>query len=198
MGDAPETRHSLLARLRQDQDHDAWVEFVEIYAPLVYGLARRQGLQDADAADVTQDTLRAVASAIERLEYDPDKGSFRAWLFTIARNKLRTHLARENRRAQGAGSTSMLRALEGHTAPDEDARERWDEEYERSLFELAARRIQRSVQDSTWQAFWQSTVEARDPVDVAGALNMTVANVYRAKSRVIAKLKLEVQRLRDE
>src|SRR4051812_14481068 len=88
MADIPLTRASLLLRLGDAQDGDAWKEFVDLYAPLVYGYARKQGLQDADAADLCQEVLRAVAGAVGRLEYDPQRGAFRNWLFTVARRKL--------------------------------------------------------------------------------------------------------------
>src|SRR5437879_3455915 len=107
MTEAPRTQPSLLVRLGDPQDGQAWAQFVDIYAPLVYGFVRKQGLQDADAADVTQDVLRAVAGAIGRLRYDPARGSFRGWLFTIVRNKLRNFVASSARRCQGTGSSGM-------------------------------------------------------------------------------------------
>src|SRR6516225_4147415 len=87
MADSPNTRPSLLVRIRNAEDSQAWSQFVALYAPLVYGYARKRGMQDADAADLMQDVLRAVAGAAGRLEYDPLRGSFRGWLFTIVRNK---------------------------------------------------------------------------------------------------------------
>ena len=77
MEDSPVTRASLLLRIRDGQDKEAWRQFVEIYAPLIYGFARKRGLQDADAADLMQDVLRSIASAVGRLDYDPRRGSFR-------------------------------------------------------------------------------------------------------------------------
>src|SRR4051812_17853344 len=88
------TRVSLLVRIRDRGDEEAWRQFVALYAPLVYGFARRRGLQDADAADLTQAVLRSVATAAGRLEYDPRRGSFRSWLFTVTRNPLITFLQR--------------------------------------------------------------------------------------------------------
>src|SRR5712664_284376 len=88
MADFPATRASLLVRLRDPHDGVAWGQFVDLYAPLVYGYVRKQGLQDADAADLCQEVLTAVAGAVGRLEYDPQRGAFRNWLFTIVRRRL--------------------------------------------------------------------------------------------------------------
>src|SRR5437667_2293010 len=112
MADSPTTRPSLLGRLGDARDHAAWSEFVAIYAPLVYGFARKHGLQDADAADLTQDVLRAVAGAVGRLEYDPQRGSFRGWLFTIVRNQLRNFRSARARHEQGRGDTDAQKWLE--------------------------------------------------------------------------------------
>src|SRR5919197_2744578 len=96
----PLTRASLLVRLRDPNDADAWSEFVRLYAAVIYGFARKHGLQDADAADLTQEVLRAVAGAVGRLEYDPARGSFRGWLFTVVRNRLRDFLDGRKRHGQ--------------------------------------------------------------------------------------------------
>ena len=87
MAKIPATRASLLVRLRNPRDEAAWNEFVNLYGPLLYGYARKQGLQDADAADLGQDVLSAVAGAIGRLAYDPSRGTFRNWLFTVLRRR---------------------------------------------------------------------------------------------------------------
>src|SRR5439155_3254735 len=112
MAEAPLTRPSLLLRLRDAGDQQAWEEFVDLYAPLVYGFARKHGLQDADAADLTQEVLRAVAGAVPRLDYDPARGSFIAWLLTVVRNKLLNFLAAARRREQGRGDTDGQLLLE--------------------------------------------------------------------------------------
>ena len=91
MIDVSPTRASLLVRVRDATDGPAWVQFVQVYSPLIYGYARKRGLQDADAADVTQDVLAVVARSVRRLDYDPAKGSFRGWLFTVVRHQLARH-----------------------------------------------------------------------------------------------------------
>src|SRR5438045_5366263 len=109
MAKAPPTRPSLLLRLRDARDGVAWSEFVEVYAPLVYGYARRQGLQDADAADVCQEVLGGVAGSVGRLEYDPARGAFRNWLFTVVRRKLANWRASAARRANGVDQQTLER-----------------------------------------------------------------------------------------
>src|SRR4051794_19657995 len=103
----PPTRASLLARLRDPRDAEAWGQFVELYAPLIFGWGRRRGLQDADAADLTQEVLRAVAASLPAAGYDPAKGAFRGWLYAVTRNKLNTFLARQGRAPRGSGDPEV-------------------------------------------------------------------------------------------
>ena len=117
MADPPTTRPSLLIRIRDARDAEAWQEFVKLYGPVIYGYARKRGLQDADAADLTQDALRTVAAAAGRLEYDPRRGRFRAWLFTLVHRKLLDYLTSRQRRLQGTGDTQILIRLQEQPAP---------------------------------------------------------------------------------
>src|SRR5437588_1542004 len=136
MADIPPTRASLLVRLRDPRDGAAWTEFVDLYAPVVYGYARRQGLQDADAADLTQDVLGAVAGAVGRLEYDPRRGSFRNWLFTVVRNRLSNWQSARSRRPEASGDTATRQLLEQSPTPSETDVV-WEAEWEARLFAWA-------------------------------------------------------------
>ena len=198
MSDAPATRLSLLVRLRDARDDGAWSQFVEIYAPLVFGFARKHGLQDADAADLTQDVLQAVSGGIRRLDYDPRHGTFRGWLFTVVRNKLRNLLAAQRRPGRGTGDAAAQHRLQELPAPVEDQTAWWDQEYERRVFSWAAEQVRSAFQDSTWQAFWQTAVEGRTGPEVARELVLSVAAVDLAKGRVTARLKQRVQETLDE
>jgi RNA polymerase sigma factor (sigma-70 family) len=196
MPEAPNTRASLLVRLRDPRDATAWSEFVGRYAPLVYGWARRKGLQDADAADVTQDVLRSFAGAAANLRYDPARGAFRGWLFTVTRNKLHNFRARRASEPPGAGDTATLRLLDEQPGPDEQ--ERWEQEYRRRLFTLAAERARPQFEDKTWRAFWLTAVDGRTGEEAAQTLKMSVGAVYVAKNRVLAWLRREVRELEEE
>jgi RNA polymerase sigma factor (sigma-70 family) len=196
MAETLQTRPSLLVRLRDPRDQEAWRTFLDLYAPLIYGFGRKNGLQDADAADLTQSVLVAVNASIGRLDYDPAKGTFRGWLFGVARNQLGKW-----RRSQGkdraSGDTEDLRQLAEHPAPI-DASDWWELEYQRQCFVVAAQRIRPQVQEASWQAFWQTAVDGRTPSDVAAELNLSLGALYTAKSRVLALIKKEIQTLVEE
>lgn len=195
--DSPLTRASLLVQLRGGENSDAWHEFVRLYGPVVYGFARKRGLQDADAADLMQDVLRSVSSAIVKLDYDRQKGSFRGWLFTITRNKVFNFLSARRIRPQGSGDTATNRILETH--PDGvDGSETWEMEYQRRLAALAMEQVQSEFQENTWRAFWLTAVEGQPAVDVARQLQLSAGAVYVAKSRVLARLKQQVETLRQQ
>ena len=117
MAEIPPTRASLLVRLRDPRDEAAWREFVDLYTPLVYGYARKQGLQDADAADLSQEVLTAVAGAVGRLQYDPRRGAFHNWLFKVVRRKLSNWRAARKNRTRGSGDTAIQEFLEQYPAP---------------------------------------------------------------------------------
>jgi len=191
----PTTRASLLVRLRDSRDADAWRQFVQVYAPVVYAYARRRQFQDADAADLTQDVLRSVAKAARTLDYDPARGTFRSWLFTLARNKLIDFRERQ-RRGQAAGGTAAQELLDQHPARADE--ELWDEEFRRRIFALAAEQVRPDFEASTWDAFWQTTVDGRKPQEVAAALAISVGAVYIAKSRIQVRLKERVRELATE
>jgi RNA polymerase sigma factor (sigma-70 family) len=199
MLDAPLTRASLLVRIRDGRDQEAWRQFVQMYAPVVYGFARKRGLQDADAADVMQNVLRSVAGAASRLNYDPARGTFRGWLYTVARNKIFNFLeADRHKLGRGSGDSGARARLDALAGPEWGLAESWDEEYERNLAALAMQRVQGEVQPATWQAFWLTAVEGRSARETGEAIGMTSGAVYVARSRVLARLKEEVQRLQEE
>jgi RNA polymerase sigma-70 factor (ECF subfamily) len=189
--DAQTTRPSLLLRLRDTGNADAWEQFVDIYTPLIYGFCRQRGLQEADAADVAQEVMRAVARAMERFEYNSNRGKFRNWLLTVVRSKLNNFLASRQRAPDPAGQTAIQTLLEREPTPAEQSD--WDAEYYRRIFHWAAARVRPDFQESTWKAFWRSAVEQQDGRTVAEELGLSLGAVYVAKSRVLARLKEEIR-----
>ena len=195
MADAPLTRPSLLVRIKDLADRQAWERFVELYAPLVYGFARKRGLQEADASDLTQEVLRAVVPAAGRLEYDRRRGSFRGWLYTVTCNKFHDFIGARQRACQGSGDTAVQAVLNEQPAR---AEEQWEDDYRQQLFTAAGDRVRDEFEEATWQAFWQTAVEGRSARDAAAAIGISIGAVYIAKSRVLARLRQVVQELLDE
>jgi RNA polymerase sigma-70 factor (ECF subfamily) len=195
MGESPTTRASLLVRIRDPGNGQAWEQFVEIYAPLVHGFARKRGLQNADAADLTQDVLGTVSRGVKNLDYDPSRGSFRGWLFTIVGNHLRNFWLRRAKEQQGSGNSAAQKWLQDQAAPGEDFSAVWEEEHQQRLFAWASKKVKSEVETATWQAFWQTSVEGRSAKEAGQALGMSVAAIYKAKSRVLARLKELIQHL---
>lgn len=193
MNDAPGTRPSLLIRLRDPADEQAWAEFTEIYGPLVHRLARGRGLQEADAQDLAQEVFRAVARAIERYDLDPNRGSFRGWLSRIARNLIINLLAARRRHPQGTGDPDVHRLLEDCPDPTGEDSAFFAAEYRRGLIAWAAERVRGEFSEAAWQAFWQAGVEGRPPKEVAEALGMTLGTVYQYKSRAVVRIRREIE-----
>ncbi len=191
MTQSPETRASLIVRLRDRADQEAWYEFVEIYQPVVYRLARAKGLQDADAEDLAQQVLTAVAAAIDRWDPDPERGRFRSWLGQIAHNLIVNALTRgaPDRAAGGSGERDMLDQYAAREGPASDLLRT---ECRREVFAWAARQVRVEFQAETWLAFWYTAVEGRDVSDVAGLLAKQPGAVYAARSRVMRRLKQKV------
>ena len=193
---AMQTRASLLLRIRDPKDRLAWTEFTRLYAPLLHAYGLKHRLQDADAADLAQETLRNVLRAAPEFVYDPARGSFRGWLYTIARNEIRKAAARAAGRAVTGGSDvrDLLDA-----APDPAAdRDEWDREYRLNLFHWAAGRVRAEFREATWQAFWRTAVGGEEVAAVAADLGMTAGGVYVARSRVTARIREEIRAVEGE
>jgi RNA polymerase sigma-70 factor (ECF subfamily) len=197
VADSPQTRASLLVQLRDGANHGAWQEFIKLYGPIVYGFARKRGLQDADAADLMQEVMRSVSAAIGRLDYDRNQGTFRGWLFTITRNKVYNFLSARRIRPQGSGDTTTNRLLEAQ--PDEkDESDSWEMEYQRRLAAIAMERVKGEFQPNTWRAFWLTAVEGQAVPEVSRDTGLSTGAIYVARSRVLARLKEEVETMQKQ
>lgn len=184
MSNWPETRISLIHRLADRDDSDAWTFFENNYQQPVYRFARSHGLQPDDAMDVVQEVLLAVHRAASNWKSTGRRGSFRAWLAEAAR-RVTLQITRQRARiGQGLGGSdfqSLIAEASREPLSEEDDR-RWS-------FYCAAAIVEKEVNPQHWLAFWLTAVDGKSAEYVATKLSMKLGTVYSAKCRVLAKLK---------
>lgn len=188
---AESTSTSLLERLKR-REPLAWQRLCQLYSPLVYSWCRRFGVAQEDAADVAQEVFRAVHSHIAEFRRDEPGHSFRGWLWTITRNKIRDHFRSCAGRAQATGGTDaqlkMLELPDDAVAPFGTSSDVWQA---KSSLLSGLEIVQAEFEDRTWQAFWRTVVDDQPTAQVAEELHMSVNAVRLAKSRVLRRLREE-------
>ena len=197
MNELPKTRQSLLLQLHQ-RSNDAWAEFLQVYEKAIYNFCRRRGLQDADAQDVTQDVLTAVDRRVGTWDSNPSKGTFRGWMFRVARNIAVNKFLERSRQAAASGDTIVAQML-AELPDSEDAQSTafWME-YRRGLMHWAAKRVKPDVSEFAWKSFWKTAIEGKKADEVAQELGKSVGNVYTAKCRVFARIKNLISQMDDD
>ncbi len=183
------TSESLLIRLKSARDDHAWSRFVELYTPLIFYWARKTGLQTNDAADLAQDVLSVVFQKLPEFEYEPSK-SFRGWLRTVTLNKRREHLRKKSIGARGV-SQSVL----ADVAHANNAESTWDLNYQQALVSRAMELLEEDFQPATWAALKQYVLEGRAAGKVAAESGLSVWTIYAAKSRLMSRLREELEGL---
>ena len=185
----PDTRASLIVRLRDAADAAAWQEVVSIYGPLLFRMAQRQGLQGHDADDVVQEVFSAVSRSIEAWLDQQERGKFRNWLFGITKRIAINALLRRPLASVGLGGDDGASLLQSIPDKEHDLICQIELEYEREVYRWAAAKVREQVTDSTWQAFHLTHVEGEEISKVAAQLGISVGNVYIARSRVMSRLR---------
>jgi RNA polymerase sigma-70 factor, ECF subfamily len=199
MGEFPgSTSLGLLERIKA-LDQAAWERLVSLYSPLVYGWCRQAGLQAADAADVGQEVFRSVARKIGDFRRAREGDTFRGWLRTITRNKIRDSIRRKRTELVGVGgSDAQRRLLQVESVVCDAIDDPRDDSDRRILYHRVIELVHREFAERTWQAFWRVALDEQRPADVASALGMSVNAVYLAKSRVLRRLREELAALMEE
>ena len=190
------TRPSLLQRVRDPRDSEAWQTFVEIYGRLVYRRCRGGGLHHEDAENVTQEVFAQVSQSIRGFNYQPDLGRFRDWLGTVTRNEISRFRKKDRRAVHGGGGDEGSCVLDAAAAHEEDTE--WTEAFNAHLLDTALARTRPHFEEQTWRAFELAWLEKRPAAQVARELKVPIDRVYVAKSRVLDRLQQEVQELAED
>src|SRR5687768_3981700 len=193
------TRHSLVDRLVNLEDRRRWQEFFERYWKLIYGVARRAGLNDAEAQDVVQETVITVAKNISK--YERTAGSFKNWLLHMTRWRIADQFRKRApgdlpRREQGDDSHRDTATIE--RIPDAiDVAAVWQEEWERHVLDAALQRLKRRLDPRHYQIFDCVALKEWPAAKVARELGVNVARVYLVKHRAAAMLKKEIAAIQE-
>ncbi len=185
------TSSSLLVRLREPGDQASWRRFIDLYTPLLYFWACRMGLAAQDAADLLQDVFVTLVQKLPNFQYDSGKG-YRSWLRTVAENRWRDALRKRAAAPRNVGPA----ALEDAAVPD-GAAAVWDKEYRQHLLDRAVQLMRSDFEEKTWKACWALVVDGKPVADVAAELGMTIDAVYAARSRVLRRLRHELDGMMD-
>ena len=195
MNQWPETSESLILRIRDSQDAIAWSQFMAIYESVVYRLARRRGLQDADAEDLCQRVFMSVAKAVEHWEPQEDGPQFRNWLNRVARNAILNAITRgkPDRATGGSNAENVLLEI-----PDrEGVTTAILNESRIEAYRWAANQVQAEFNAGTWAMFQETTINGRVIADVAAELSKSSGAVYIARCRVMQRIKDKVNEVSD-
>ena len=190
------TRPSLLQRIRDPRDSEAWETFVEIYGRFVYLRCRGGGLHHEDAENVTQEVFAQVSQSIRGFNYQPDLGRFRDWLGTVTRNEISRFRKKDSRAVHGSGGDQGACVLDDAAARAEDTE--WTEAFNAHLLAAALARTRLHFEEETWRAFELAWLEKRSAAQVARELKVPIDRVYVAKSRVLERLEREVKNLAED
>jgi len=173
------------------RDPEAWRRLAHLYGPLVYQWCRRQGLQPADAEDVTQEVFVTVAVKVGSFRRERPEDTFRGWLWTITRHKLGHWIRRQRTREQAAGGTDLQRRLLAVALPEvgSELADANSAGAVAGLHQRALQLIRTEFEDRSWEAFRRLVLEGQRPADVAADLGMSRSAVYVTKSRILRRLR---------
>lgn len=185
-----ETRHSLIVRLQDTRNAEAWEQFASAYEPFLQRMAQRQGVPDRHVPDAVQQVLLAVAGSVKDWRNDGNPGSFRRWLTTVSRHAVIRFMKRERRHAGAVGGTEMLQLLGDFAADNDPADTR---RYEHELLVWAAEQVRPAFAESSWRAFVRTMLSGQPVAEVAAELGITPGSIYMSRSRIMAAIREKVR-----
>ena len=191
-----ETRQSLLLRA-QTGETDAWTDLTNLYRPLILGWLNRQGVPAGDLEDLSQDVLLSVVKHLPTFQHSGHRGAFRSWLRTILCSRTADYWRGLDAGGRASGGSGATAALQQIADPDSDLNRQWDEEHDRYVLHCLLDLVDEEFEPQTLQAFRRLALDGISGADAAQELGLSVAAVYVAKSRVLARIRQEAEGLID-
>ena len=190
-----QTSLSLLERISDPTDPEAWQQMVEVYTPLLRQWLQRYSIQSSDADDLVQEVLLAASRDIHKFTDKQRPGAFRAWLRTILVHRLRDFWRRERRRPTAKGETAFLEQLQQLDDPRSAPSRQWDREHDQFVLQHLLGKSRARFSATTWSAFQQLVFDGQRAADVAERLGISVNAALIAKSRVLSHLRQQARGL---
>jgi RNA polymerase sigma-70 factor (ECF subfamily) len=191
-----ETRQSLLLRA-QNGETTAWKDLTNLYRPLMLGWLNRQGVPASDVEDLSQEVLLSVVKCLPDFQHSGQRGAFRTWLRTIVCRRTADYWRALDSNTQATGGSGATAALQQIADPDSDLNRQWDEEHDQYVVHCLLDLVDQKFEPVTLQAFRRLALDGASGEQVAQELGMSVAAVYVAKSRVLARIRQEAEGLID-
>ena len=195
-----ETRSSLIQRLKATINGESWEEFFHTYWELIYNVARRAGLSEADAQDIVQETILKVHNSLDRFEYNRKRGTFKGWLRTVTRSRLNDFFKKQQRRPALnqtlEEAADELQNLEDPEGPEIE--KIWDEEWNRNLIQAALSRTKKLSSPKQFQIFKCHYIDEWTVRETCRTLGVNAAQVYMAKQRVGKIFREAVETLQEQ
>jgi RNA polymerase sigma-70 factor (ECF subfamily) len=189
------TSISLLERIRQESDSDAWGRFVLVYTPWINWVLRQASVSASDFEDLRQDVLTVVCQEISGFQHNGQMGAFRRWLRNIVINRLRSHWRKRRSTEQHQKNGDELQNI---ADPFSALEALWDREHDRHVTEALLTLVEPAFTQSTWMAFRRQVMDGQRAEEIASELGISINAVLLAKSRVLRRLRDEARGLLDE
>jgi RNA polymerase sigma-70 factor (ECF subfamily) len=191
-----ETRQSLLLRARTGEEN-AWKDLADLYRPLIFSWLTRQRVPARDLEDLCQEVLLSVVKHLPNFQHSNRPGAFRSWLRTIVWSRTSDYWRALDTPAQASGGTGFTAALERMADPDSDLNRQWDEEHDRYVLNRLLDLLEEEFEPTTLRAFRRLALEGADGAETAKELGLSLVAVYKAKSRVLRRIRQEAEGLID-
>jgi RNA polymerase sigma-70 factor (ECF subfamily) len=191
-----ETRQSLLLRA-QTGETAAWKDLTDLYRPLILGWLNRQGVPARDLEDLSQEVLLSVVKQLPGFRHSGNRGAFRCWLRTIVCRRTADYWRAIDADSQAQGGSSATAALQHIADPDSELNRQWDVEHDRYVVHCLLDLVEEEFEPVALQAFRRLALDGASGAEAAEELGLSVAAVYVAKSRVLARIRQEAEGLID-
>jgi RNA polymerase sigma-70 factor (ECF subfamily) len=192
-----DTPRSLLERLHHQPDEESWKRLIELYTPLLRRWLRQSGVEGADAADLMQEVFVALVHELPSFEHSQRRGAFRRWLHTILLNRLCGYWKVRQTTPETADSSKILQELDRLQDPASDLNQLWEREHDVFVAQRVLQLIENDFTPAIWEAFRRQVLDGQNPAEVAQALGLSLDSVYAAKSRVLRRMRREIEGLID-